>query len=312
MLSQNTPLIASTKNAIKNITYGKRLGPKGKSLVKSMIRSNNIKSDALSRNKMVYLAKYNKKSKPIDSINACKKIKCYEDSITEMYATIDKHFETLDTLYLYSIRMLQQYAFLSSVNFETAMYISSIRLMHFDDLDYPIRKEKDTLMNHKFKDDSLLIIAKYGFIAKHLFNELKLLKKHMNKLYIFQNKLVLEYAKKKRSCISDDNLLENYKINIDLYQEKVSEYEPLIGEFFDRFKKIKQLCKIQMKFSKLELKAYTKEKEFESRMYNTRRTSINRHHTALNKLNISQKKQSVKLKRFALMIRKKFERKVHR
>jgi hypothetical protein len=183
---------------------------------------------------------------------------------------------------------IANYSVQSASNRYTVGSLCLLRLGLVDDLDFSLRTVKDTLMSHKFKDDSLLIEKEYGSVVRVLSIKYANIKSKLNTHFMFHRDISNELSKLKKACLTENDLNEQYRNNLEKYSERVDAYNVIIRGYIYKYSKIKHVCKRQIKPSRKELKAYIKEKEIEGKMYSVRSRYINAHYNALSNVNKRQ------------------------
>lgn len=307
--SQNQKLIASTK---KTGNHLKKVGNSSKHIKKVL---KNVKKDNKNRVKKLNKDKRFGNAKPlklydsIDSANSVRKTEALKDSILLIHSIIAKQFALIDSLFRIDTDYLSKYITGSISNYQNTNSLISYRLAYFDDLDYPIRRFKDTLLEHKFENDSLLIDSKNVFIIKSFFNEIKKLKLYYRVLHNHHKSLANEYVKLKKFHMDEDTLSLLYQTNLNEYQNEIAQFNSKIERVNNYIKKLKVQCKwIVKKPNKKERKAYIKEKKVETHMYSVRKKYINKRHNALSGNCRNNIKATNKIKRNTESIRKKMQK----
>jgi hypothetical protein len=306
LTEQNKLLITSTKAAAKNIVLGKHLGILGKGIPKTISRRSQQQLKRLISRKTFYRTNQAEKPNQIDSTESSQRIILLLDSLNKMELSINEKFEYLDSLHIICLNKINQYSNHSALNKSTDGLICLERIFYEDDLDYNIRTMKDTLLKHKFSDDSLLIERNKGFIVKIFYTEFSKLKKNFNNFYRCHKALADEYTILKKSCVIQNDLSVQYEKGLDLYSKEVMENVKVIGTYRKKFDEIKNICKRQIKPTRKEKKEYINERRVESKMFPVRLNYINKHYSALTIVNRRQLGYSKKIQNAIKKLRNKY------
>src|SRR5690606_38402104 len=175
-----------------------------------------------------------------------------------------------------------EYSFKSRYDLNKTGFLIFIRLAYFDDLDYEVRSVKDSILEYKFANDSLLLDSNNVFIIKAYFSEIQKLKKQLNTLYRYRKSLGNIYVKLKKHHVNDADDL--YQRNLKAYQSEIYNYNQKLNQVKPRIIYYKKQCKqIVKKVTKHELKNYKEEAWVEKMMYTHRKKYINKRHRTLTK-----------------------------
>lgn len=308
LTKENQRLIASTKEAGKNMDSGKKICASGK--------TNSIKINKKCQGQLKKLAKKTKfyktptakKINPVDSAGSSQKIGCILDSLDKIQLRMARQFENLDSLYFCFENRINNYSYQSKLNNNTASNLCLARTYYEDDLDYVLRTIKDSLMKHKFKDDSLLLEGNRGFIIKLFYTEFSRLDNDFNKFYAFQNDMEDEFTKLKKSCVMENKLTQQYIYTDGWYRKKLETFNMIFNTYGNKWKVIIKSCQSPIRDARKEEKTYSKEKQLELKMFSIRSTYINKHYNALMSINIKQIKNCEKIKKDIQKFRQKNKR----
>ena len=273
---ENKLLMLSTDNSIKTLLSGLKIGLSGKISLKTTQQKNKIYKYKIVKSKKFKKTGFGKRPNTFDSTNYANRVILYTDSVELAKKQIDVKFEQLQQKFeLFSTRM-ESYKLKSENNDKIAKQLCSLRLTFQDDLDFPIRKLKDSLMITKLKDDSLLLDKNKLSIVSNFYNEFNALKDDFANYYKFASDLEVEYSKYKKS-IKENSFLElKHKDALDLFGKNIKEFNSTIRTYKKKFKQIFKTSKHQLKPTRAENHSYLKEQFIEYQMNAIRSSFINR------------------------------------
>jgi hypothetical protein len=235
------------------------------------------------------------------------RIKLYSDSILYTKKEIEHKIAKLNAIHTSFINNMSEYAENSVSNNKIAKDLCNLRLSFIDDLDFPIRKLKDSLLVSKIKGDSLLYDSKNGAIVSYFYSEFNTIKKDFDNLYKFNLINDIEYCKLKKSIKENETIIEEHKNFISTFEKDMKLYNSELKEFKNKFNQIFKLSKNQIEPTKKENHSYLKEQFIEFQMNAIRSSFINRHFkeqikenkdlkSKISKLNKKIEKDMVKIK----------------
>jgi hypothetical protein len=223
------------------------------------------------------------------------RIKLYSDSILITKKQIEDKLAKLTSVHNSFINNMTNYSIKSDLNNKTTKELCDLRLSFIDDLDFPIRKLKDSLLVHKTKDDSLLYDSKNGAIVTYFYSEFNTIKKDFDNLYKFNLINDLEYCKLKKSIKLNEIVVEEHKNFINGFEKDMKSYNSILKTFKNKFNEIFKLSKNQIEPTKKENHSYLKEQFIEFQMNAIRSSFINRHFKEQIKVNKDLKSKTSKL-----------------
>ena len=304
---ENKQLIASTDNSLKILSSGFKISLSGKINLKTTQQKNKIYKYKVTRSKKFKNTDFGKRTNRIDSVNYANRIILFSDSVEFAKKQIDLKFNQLQEKYdLFSTRM-EEYKIQSSTNDKTAKQLCNLRLKFQDDLDYPIRKLKDSLIPQKLKDDSLLIDKNKMSIVSNFYNQFNTLKEDFANYYKYSTALETEFSKYKKSIKENTYIELKHKDETDLFMKNIKEFNSTLKTYKKKFKLIYKISKQQIKPTKAENHSYLKEQFIEFQMNVIRANFINRRYkerlsenkslvSKISKLNKKLEKEILKIK----------------
>lgn len=303
--THNKALIASTDNVVKNLNYAMKISVSGKIIIKTYIQRNKVQMIKIKKNKKLEKMQTGRRTNIADSTKSAIQISLLLDSIKKTDTNIRQKYNYLNSLHSTYLANLEEYAKKSEHNKNTMKELCDMRLRFIDDLDYAVRMEKDTLLSHKYKDDSLLIDNTNGPIINHFYSQFNSLKSDYQKLYDLNIELIAEFCKYKKANKAKVNVTEEYNKNIDLYTKNMSEYNDLLRGYKKKFKQIYKASKDKIDPAHAENHGYIKEKFIEYQMNTIRSGFINRHYKSKLNENKILKNKSEKLLKKVEKVKKK-------
>lgn len=295
MNSQNKLLISSTNNALKNLNSGIKIGVSSKILTKTMSQRNKILRIKMKRTDKFEKTQAGRKTNITDSTESALEIQKILTDLKQADLAIRTKFTYLENTHSTYLKNLEEYGNRSKQNNEIGKQLCKMRLRFIDDLDYDVRVKKDSLLSHKFKDDSLLIDRMNGPIINHFYEQFASLKDDFSNLYNLNQLLITEYSKYKKANKAKNDCTEQYKAAIELYMTQMKDYTPLLKSYKKKFKQISKLSKSLIDPAQAENHSYKKEQYIELQMVSTRTSFINRHYKSRLSQNKSLKSKCVKL-----------------
>ncbi len=274
---QNKILISSTDKSIKLLNSGLKIGIVGKINLKSTQQKNKILKRKIVKNKQFKKTSFGKKTNITDSTLYMNRIKLYSDSIKITEKQIEDKLAKLTSIHNEFVNNMTKYSINSDLNNKTAKELCNLRLSFSDDLDFPVRKLKDSLLVHKTKDDSLLYDSKNGAIVTYFYSEFNTIKKDFDNLYKFNLINDIEYCKLKKSIKESELVNIKHKDNINAFEKDIKSYNSILKTFKNKFNEIFKLSKNQIEPTKKENHTYLKEQFIEFQMNAIRSSFINRH-----------------------------------
>lgn len=277
---QNTALLNSTKNLLRDISKAKSMTSKDAKAMETGITSRNALMKASWKSNTFYAKKSAVKETRKDSMGYAVSLHFLTDSIEREEARLQCEFVNADKLYSTAQKRLLAHTIILDRVTNNDYIITCIRDNYFDDLDYEIRKPKDSLIANKFRNDSLLYIKK-EFVFNPLFEKL---------------------AKIQDGCTT---IMNDYKIKLQLYEQYKGfcedgaaltiEYRQALKDMSSEIDSINEQerkfdCLMQFLHSDLgyladntkeEQKAYRYEKSTEQYFSGVRRKYITAHATGL-------------------------------
>ena len=304
---ENKQLIKSTDNTIKILSSSFKISLSGKINLKTTQQKNKIYKYKIGRSKKFKNTEFGKRTNSIDSTNYTNHIVLYSDSAQLSKKQIDLKFEQLEQKFdLFSIRM-EEYKMKSELNDKIAKQLCNLRLKFQDDLDYPIRKLKDSLIIQKLKNDSLLIDSNKISIVSNFYNQFNTLKVDFANYYKYNALLETEFTKCKKSIKEYSYLELKHKDAVDLFEKNIKEFNSSLKSYKKKFKQIFKTSKHQLTPTRAENNSYLKEQFIEYQMNTIRSSFINRRFkervsenkslmSKISKLNKKLEKEILKLK----------------
>jgi len=302
---ENKSLITSTEKSLKTISLGLKIGLTGGINLKTTQQKNKFMNFKIARNKKFKNTKSGRKTIESDSILYSNLIRLYKDSIILSKNKLQEKFSKIDNLHALFIKNTNEFSIKSVENDKIGRNLCNLRLRFKDDLDYPIRKIKDSLLIKKTKDDSLLIDGKNSAIVNEFYINFNSLKENFNSFYKYTSSLDSEYSKFKKSINSKYSIDQQQAIFIDSFKNDVKKYNQILKTYKQKFKKIHSVSKKQLEPSKAENYTYLKEQYIEFQMNVIRASFINRHFKVRINENKSLKNKCIKLNKKCLKDRKK-------
>ena len=292
---QNKTLISSTDKTIKLLNSGLKIGIVGEINLKATLQKNKILKRKAVKNKQFKKTSFGKKSNLTDSTLFMNRIKLFSDSILITKKQIEDKLAKLTSIHTDFVNNMTNYSINSDLNNKTTKELCDLRLSFIDDLDFPVRKLKDSLLVNKIKDDSLLYDSKNGAIVSYFYSEFNTIKKDFDNLYKFNLINDLEYCKLKKSIKQNEIVIEEHKNFINAFEKNMKSYNSILKTFKNKFNEIFKLSKNQIEPTKKENHSYIKEQFIEFQMNATRSSFINRHFKEQIKENKDLKSKASKL-----------------
>lgn len=304
---QNKKLIKSTEESIKTINSGLKVGIAGKITLKTMLEKNKISAFKIKHNKNFKKTNFAYKTNFTDSIQLSLSVKKFHDSVEISKTKLAEKFEKISNIHQDFTQKMELYATNCKKNNQIAKDLCNLRLDFNDDLDYSIRKLKDSLIIQKNKTESLLITENRLTIINYFQNEFNSLNKDFTNFYSYSTYLDAEYCKLKKSIRENNQLKIEYKEVIDSFEKDYKLYNSILKTYKKKFNQIFKISKAQVPLSKAEKHTYTKEQFIEYQMNTIRSSFINKHYkeclsetkalkTKINKLNKKIEKDLKKIK----------------
>ena len=304
---ENKQLIVSTDNSLKILSSGFKISLSGKINLKTIQQKNKIYKYKITKSKKFKNTDFGKRTNSIDSANYASGIITYSDSVEFAKKQIDLKFNQLQEKFdLFSNRM-NEYKIQSSVNDNSAKQLCNLRLKFQDDLDYSVRKLKDSLMLKKLNDDSLLIDLNKLSIVSNFYSQFNTLKEDFANYYKYSATLETEFSKYKKSIKENSYLDLKHKDATDLFSKNIKEFNSTLKTYKKKFKQIYKISKQQTQPTKAENHSYLKEQFIEYQMNAIRVSFINRRYkerlsenkslvSKISKLNKKLEKEILKIK----------------
>jgi hypothetical protein len=307
LLNQNKRLTTSTRTAERNIQSVKQIYLRARSSVRQINKFNNTRLKGLIRNKSFENAKPLKIYDSVDSLNAAERAGVFSDSIVAFNRSIASQYEVIDSLYGAYLKRFSTYAYGCEYNIGITGAIKEIRLRYYDDLDFQILSQKDSLMKYKFATDAMLLEGDTVFIVKSLLSELVRLKTYYKNLYSMRKLLGNEYVRLKKYHADKGELTALYFGNLEQYEIELEQSKIELEEISNYFRQFRILFKKQIKKTRLEREEYLYEKLVEISMYSVRTSYINRHYNALAGVSKKKLKEISRMKVRIERIKDRFE-----
>lgn len=276
--AQNKLLIHSTQNTLKILSSGLKIGLTGKITLKTTLQRNKILKYKIVRNKKYKKSNFGRRTNQADSIALTTRVNLYLDSIQLAKNEVDAKLKKLETLHQLFLKNMEIYKKQSDIQIDTAKALCSLRLKFVDDLDYDIRKMKDSFIVQKLKADSLLLFENKGSIVQNFSFEFNSLKFNFDRLYQYNTLTDIEFCKLKKSISNNSAIDEKHKLFIENFEKDIKEYNSTLRLYKKKFKQIFKLSKTQIETSKAEEHAYLKEQFIEYQMNAIRSSFINKHY----------------------------------
>jgi len=304
-LTSNKLLISSSENVTKSLLTGMKIGIVSKISNKTVQQKNKNQTKDIVRDNNFSKTAYGRKTNLIDSTASLIRINSLADSIAQAKQKINSKLTLIENLYSTFDTNIQIHRQKSKANKEKTVYINALRIQFFDDLDYILKCEKDSIINRKFEDDSLLFTVNNGPIVSYMYSEFLSLKTTFAEYHRFHAAMVAEYTKFKKALKSKSNIDKNYEDFLDSYKKAMNAYNDQLKDFKRKFKNIYKESKNHLEIIKEERHQYVKESFIESQMYSTRSSFINRHYKVRASENKTLKKSIEKTGKKAEELRKK-------
>ncbi len=304
---ENKRLISSTEKVVKIFNSGIKIGLSGGILLKTMIQRNKIQIHKIKKNDAFESTNYGKKVNTADSAEIAGTIKSLKNDQRKADSTLNNKLKELGKLYNRYNTNMEEHLKRSEQNAKTTQKICDQRLQFADDLDKRLREVKDSLLSHKFKDDSLLIDGENGPIVAHFNKEFNSLKEDFSNFYSSTQELISEYAKFKKANKSKSDFTPQYTECVELYKNHMKTYMEEIRTYKKKFKHIYKTSKAHIEPIQAEHHAYLKEQFIEFQIFTTRGSFINRHYKVRIAENKLLKSKSVKLHRKVEKIKMKIK-----
>ena len=274
---QNKILISSTESSIKILNSCLKINLSGRINLKTIQQKNKIYKYKIVKNTSFEKSQYSKKTNLTDSTLYSTRIKKFSDSIQISQRKLKEKFVKLDSIYSMYIKNLEIYSNKSNKNITTSKELCNLRLTFIDDLDYPLRKIKDSLLLQKPKDDSLLIDGVNGALPEYFLSQFNTLKVDFDIYSKYMNSIEVEYCKFKKSNKSSKSIEHEHEEQINNYKINIKKFNSLLKNFNKKFKQIYKLSNAQLKKTKAENHSYLKEQFIEFQMNTIRKSFINHH-----------------------------------
>ncbi|HSY77644.1 MAG TPA: hypothetical protein VK890_12340, partial [Bacteroidia bacterium] len=281
LTQQNTALLTSTKNMLRDITKAKGMANKDAKAMETAINSRNELLKASWKSNSFYSKKSAAKAARKDSMGYAVSLHFLNDSVKREEAHIQQAFANADSMYSYAQKRLLAHSGNLNTITNNEYVITYIRYSYYDDLDYEIRKPKDSLIKDKYRNDSLLYLKKKEFVFDPLFEKLNKIQESCSAL-MANYKIELQiYAQYKPFCedgaaltVQYQQVLKDMASEIDSLNEQGRKYGCLM-EFLSN-----DLSYLTAN-TKEEQKAYTYEKTTEQYFSGMRKKYIAAHATGL-------------------------------
>lgn len=303
--TQNKTLVSSTDNVIKNLNSVLKISVSGKILIKAYVQRNKLQANKIKKSNKFEKTQTGRRTNVADSTKSANQIILLLDSLKQADREIREKYNYLNSLHSIYISNLKEYATKTELNKNTMKELCDMRLRFMDDLDYAIRSKKDSLMLHKFKDDSLLIDGKNGPIVKHFYSQLISLKDDYQKTHSLNTELITQYCKYKKANKAKVNVSDEYNKNIETYTKNISDYNDLLKDYKKKFKQINKASKDQIEPAHEENHGYIKERFIEYQMNAIRSSFISRHYKSKLSENKNLKNKSERLFKKVEKVKKK-------
>ena len=280
VVKQNTALLGSSKNMQKQLSGTKSSATSLARNIKSAINSRNNVIKADKKDKSFYSKKTAPKTVRVDSITYAISIRIWKDTIKKIQKRLQKLYTQVDSIYAIADKRLGNYA-ANLPNITDYDYrLISLRQNFYDDLDYEIRKPKDTLIKLKFRNDSLLLTKK-GFAFEPLFQKYGGILDCSAKLMTAYRTKTQMMAQMKGFCANGNAMNEQYKQTVEDLASEVEwmnkqdeAYEKLLEKLADDISHTKTNVTEEQR-------AYTTEEKTEFNYNRTRRNFISNHASGL-------------------------------
>ncbi|MGP8217510.1 MAG: transglutaminase domain-containing protein [Bacteroidia bacterium] len=277
---QNAALVTSSNSVLKALNAGKSSAMQNERQLNSAINSRNGQLKLAYKSKAFYNKKPAPKPMKLDSIGYAVSIRVLSDSIAREHKRLQAAFTIADSLYIYAEKRRQAYsANIGGITINDCI-INFLRWSYFDDLDYEIRKPKDTLVHNKYRNDSLLLTKK-GFVYYPLFEEFNRIKEGsatQMKLY----KIKLQLLEQMKSTCADGSALEvQYRKTLDDMSGEAGFLNNVGSRYAAIFDKLHNELNDLVSGTKKERTAYQYEKKTEQYFSFIRRQYINNHANGL-------------------------------
>ncbi len=281
LTQQNKALLNSTKNVLHDLGKAKSIASKNAKAFGAAITSRNNLLKTSYKSNTFYTKKSAVKAARKDSLGYAVSLRFLTDSMKREEARIQREFASADSLYSFDQRCLLAHAVNLNRIINNDYMATYIRYSYYDDLDYEIRKPKDSLILNKNRNDSLLYLNKKEFLFSPLFEKLAKIQEGTTILMNdYKIKLQL-YVQYKTFCedgsaltIEYQQTLKDMATEIDSLNEQGRKYDCLMQYLSNDLG-------ILTNNNKEEQKAYNYEKTTEQYFGNMRRKYINEHAAGL-------------------------------
>lgn len=227
---------------------------------------------------------------PKDSTMIMEAIHAVDDSVVLQHAYQAVNYNALDSGYFNCIRRLTRHVNTSREIVAMEYNVIGVRFWYFDDLDYEIRRLKDTLMFYKFRNDSLLD-TNGTFIVRRQLELINNIKKGINKQYSLLKARANLTKQLKKTCTRQSmKPLEEYNATLETMNQEGDQCNLELDKWRSRSVKLRQYCRKLKRSSREEMKSYRREKNFEYAVFLVRNQYIKRHARSLRKLSNALKK----------------------
>lgn len=306
---QNGRLIRSTVMASRNLGRGFSICIKSKQKAEKLIERNEVRYKTLRKDHRFDKAKTVSYTHSADSASLLEYIEAMSKSIDSLSLSMNEKFVMSETLYWRTIRQLRLYDKKSAENMSETGIITFMRMHMEDDLDYFLRLEKDSLLQHKFIDDSLLCDSSGVSLFSSLGSTVNLIKAEMefvSKLYKSRSSAIV---KLKKSCVPLHWIDSLYDANIDAFDNETHQCNQKLANLEGRFEFLKEEIKAVQKQNAKEMSSYKYELVIEKSNFSYRKKEISNRISALKKLNNMVKTRAKSTKIQVASLKKKYQKK---
>lgn len=304
--TQNKHLINSTRNVINKLHSVKNRTNSAKKKCLFLMEYGNISRLALIQSNKFKKTDFTTNNNSNDSIKISLRIKALQQTAAELENSISARFIFLDSLENAMKERFNKYSSASNSNYLTSSELCILRMDGIDDLDFIMRKIKDTLLNHKFKEDSFLFDTVGGFIVSYYYNEFSKLKPDFRNLYKCRKYIANEYCRLKKVSYFNKILECRYQENINAYRNEVRSHNQKLEKYRWKFTIFQIESALLIKVAKKEMEFYYHEKNIENYQYISRAKYIIKHYHSLLNVSYLQKRNCINLKN-QLLIQKKLK-----
>lgn len=275
--------IQSSNTAIKNLKTGRNRWKKSMNACKKTKIKTVQANKKLQKSTKFDKAKEPKKAKSADSLACANKFNAGLDTLLLYNRLLQHQQNKLDQLMQEHRMLYAAYGHAVNQNTSTAVLLYFLRTQGYDDLDYPIKLQRDSLFHSKFQQDSLLYHESQLLYSKVLQAEFKKWNGYVARLVKGYHSQAQTLVRWKRACVTENgmeirynNNAENFQVQTDSCLQQLKNYKSYCKTWYKSYRK-------QIKPSKKEARAFARAYLVENKAYFFRKREIALHYKSLKK-----------------------------